>query len=65
MTTDQPRLTLRSGPQGRVSKGGPQSRRLPTLRDATLRVAPQGEVGRERLGKRIFRDLSKIPGRRR
>jgi len=28
----------------RVSKGGPQIRRLPTLRDASLRDAPQGEV---------------------
>src|SRR5437016_10804294 len=30
-----------------VSKGGPQTRcRLPILRDATLRAAPQDEVGR-------------------
>ena len=36
-------LTLRSGPQGRVSKGGQQMVLQPTLRDATLRVAPQGE----------------------
>jgi hypothetical protein len=36
-------LTLRSGPQGRVSKGGQQPILQPTLRDATLRVAPQGE----------------------
>ncbi|GEP57958.1 hypothetical protein RSO01_51240 [Reyranella soli] len=29
----------------RASKGGPQAGRLPTLRDAALRAAPQGEVG--------------------
>src|SRR5437667_9786611 len=45
-------LTLRSGPQGRVSKGGQQARcGLPMLRDATLSprqtrvcAAPQHEV---------------------
>ncbi len=44
MIAHAPHLTLRSGLEGRVSKGGIQSLRLPTLRDATLRVAPQGEV---------------------
>jgi hypothetical protein len=36
-------LTLRCGPQGRVSKGRQQMVLRSTLRDATLRVAPPGE----------------------
>jgi len=38
-------LTLRSGPQGRASRDGQTASLRSTLRDATIRVAPQGEVG--------------------
>jgi hypothetical protein len=37
-------LTLMNSPQGCVSKGG-NTKTGPTLRDAALRAAPQGEVG--------------------
>ena len=39
----RPLLTLRSHAKRGVSKGGPKTCRLATLRDAALRAAPQGE----------------------